>query len=152
MKITLKILTSLLVLTVIFSACKSNDPDPISIEDQQLAKLTASWKAASATLDGTAQTGYENFILTISGTAGATSFGYTASGRPSNSPWPASGNWVFGTNPESMIVRDPQGDKVDMTYSVSDTEFQITFVFSGVGYPSSRVSKVTGTWVFSFKK
>src|SRR4051812_20913790 len=119
MKISLKILASVLVLTALFSACKKDDPDPVSVEDQQLAKLAASWKASSATLDGTAQTGYDNFVLTISGTAGATSFGYTASGRPSNSPWPASGTWVFGANPESQIVRDTGADKLDMTYSVS---------------------------------
>ncbi|HEY5823688.1 MAG TPA: hypothetical protein VIT44_04955 [Cyclobacteriaceae bacterium] len=155
MKITLKILASVLVLTILFSACKPNDPDPISIEDQQLEKLTASWKLStptSATLDGTAQKGYDNFVLTISGTAGATSFGYTAAGRPSNSPWPPSGTWVFGANPESQIVRDTGADKLDMTYSVSGTELQVTFNFSGVGYPSSRVSNVKGQWVFTFKK
>lgn len=152
MKITLKILSFVLVLTVLFSACKKNDPTPPSIQDQQLGKLTASWKASSAKLEGTEQPGYENFVLTISGTAGATSFGYTAGGRPSNSPWPASGTWKFGDNPESQIVRDPGGDEVIMTYSVSDTELQVTFNFSGVGYPSSRVANVKGEWVFAFKK
>jgi hypothetical protein len=153
MKITPKILTFLLVLTVLFSACKSNDPDPISIEDQQLEKLVATWTASSAILDGTEQPGYKDiFKLTVTGTAGAANYGYTTGGRPSNSPWPSSGIWVFGTSPESQIVRDPTGDKVDMTYSVSGTELQLTFNFSGVGYPSSRVSNVKGTWVFTFKK
>lgn len=152
MKITLKILASLFLLTVLFSSCKKDDPDPISIQDQQLAKLTAAWKATSATLDGTPQAGYENFVLTISGTAGADSFSYTAAGRPSNSPWPSSGTWVFGTNPESQIVRDTGADQLDMTYSVTDTQLQLTFNFSGVGYPSSRVSNVKGTWIFTFGK
>jgi hypothetical protein len=154
MKITLKILSSVLVLTVLFSACKKDDPTPISIADEQLGKLTATWTASSAKLEGTEQPDYaDKFKLTISGTAGATSFGYSASGRPSNSPWPASGTWKFGDNPESQIVRDPGGDEVNMTYSVSDTELQVTFNFSGVGYPSSsRVANVKGTWVFTFKK
>jgi hypothetical protein len=154
MKITLKILAFVLALAFVSSSCKKNDPTPPSAEDQQLAKLTATWKASSVTFDasgtgtGVAQTGYDNFTLTISGTAGASSFGYTTTGRPSTSPWPASGTWTFGTDP-LIILRD---DNITMNDVVSDTQLQLTFDFKGVGYPSSRTANVAGTWVFNFTK
>lgn len=155
MKITLKILASFLVVasTFFLSSCGGDDPKEPTVEEKQLTKLSSTWKVSSATLDGTAQTGYQNFTLTLSGTAGATSFGYTTSGRPSNSPWPTSGNWIFGANPETQIVRDADktSDKLDMTYSVSDTQLQVTFNFSGTGYPA-RTANVKGTWIFTFTK
>jgi len=155
MKITLKILTSVLVLTILFSSCKKNDPTPPSIEDQQLEKLTAAWKVSSATLGGAPQSGYENFTLTLSGTAGANSYSYSTSAGSttlSNTPWPSNGNWNFGDDPENQIVRDKDTDKeLDMTYSVSDTKLQVNFNFSGVGFPA-RVSNVNGDWVFEFTK
>lgn len=129
--------------------CKP-DPDPgESIEDQQLAKLSKTWAFSSVQLDGVDQTGYDNFSLTISGTAGNSSFGYSVSGSPTPNPWPASGTWSFGATPETQIVRDPgTADELDLTYSVSATQLQITFNFSGSGYPGGRTSNVNGQWVF----
>ncbi len=154
MKITLKNLFPVMALASLFllSSCGGDDPATPSVPDQQLAKLSSQWKLSDVTLDGTSKkTDYAAFTLTISGTAGADSFGYTTAGRPSNSPWPPSGTWVFGTNPESQIVRDTGADKLDMTYSVSDSQLQLTFDFSGTGYPG-RVSAVKGKWVFTFTK
>ena len=135
---------------LIFNCCKKDDDPGQSIEDIQLGKLSKTWTADAVTLDATDQTGYDNFTLTISGTPGNTSFGYTAAGRPSTSPWPSSGTWSFGTSPETQIIRDPgTGDELALTYSVTDTQLQITFAFSGSGYPG-RVSNVNGQWVFTF--
>lgn len=133
-----------------FSGCKKDSGPGESTEDIQLGKLSKAWKASTVTLDGVDQTGYSNFVLTISGTPGNTTFTYSCAGRPSTSPWPSNGNWSFGSSPETQIIRDPNtGDELNLTYSVTDSQLQITFAFSGTGYPG-RVSNVNGQWVFTF--
>lgn len=136
-----------------YSGC-GPDPNPEPpIEEVQLGKLKATWKASDVKLDGVNKTtDYANFQLTIAGTPGESSFGYTSSGRPALSPWPSSGSWTFGTSPETQVVRDPASanDKLDITYSVSDTQLQLTFNFARDGY--ARTSNVKGQWVFTFTK
>jgi hypothetical protein len=153
----MKHIVKVILLGVIFGVflmsqgCKKDKGPGESIEDIQLGKLSKTWIFTSVELDGQAQTGYDNFALTISGTAGNTSFGYSVNGRPATSPWPASGAWSFGVVPETQIVRDPDStnDRLDLTYSVSDTQLQITFNFTGTGYPGGRTNNVNGQWVFT---
>lgn len=120
-----------------------------SIQASQLEKLSKTWKATSAKKDGVDQTGYANFTLTLSGTVGATSFGYATTGRPALSAWLSSGNWTFDTNLLIGMIRD-QGtsDELKMTYVVTETTLQITFTFTGSGY--GRVESVKGQWVMTF--
>jgi hypothetical protein len=156
MKIT-HVLSSLIVSALILtiSSCGPDPAPDAPIEEQQLAKLATTWKISEVKLDDVSKkSDYPNFQLVISGTPGASSFGYTASGRPASSPWPASGTWTFGANPETQIVRDSGADKIDITYAVSDdgSKLQLSFDFSGVGYQGSRVSNVKGKWVFNFTK
>jgi hypothetical protein len=141
------------VFFVSLSGCKKPEPTPPTPEEEQLEKLKQTWKIEKVTLDGAVKTtDYTAFTLLISGTAGASSFSYTASGRPATSPWPASGTWIFGADPLSDIIRDPTStaDKLDMKYSVTDTQLQISFNFAGTGY-NARTSIVKGAWVFTFK-
>lgn len=148
-----KIILVVLALGSLFviNGCKKDSGPGESVEDVQLGKLSKTWNATTVQLDGTDQAGYNNFSLTISGTPGNTSFGYTAAGRPQTSPWPSSGTWSFGATPETQIVRDPgTGDELAMTYSVTDTQLQITFAFTGTGYPGGKTSNVNGQWVFTF--
>lgn len=132
-----------------YSGCKSptHEPNP---KDTQITKLSFTWKLTKneAKLDGQAQPGYDNFQLTASGSAGQTSFGYTTTGRPSLSPWPASGTFTFGTDFATQLVRD---DGLPVTYSVSDTQLQITFNYTGAGI-AGRVNNVKGNWVYTFTK
>lgn len=65
-----------------YSGCKKNSGPGQTPQDAQLVRLSKTWKFSKVTLDGVDQTGYTNFQLTISGTAGQTTFGYTCSGRP----------------------------------------------------------------------
>jgi hypothetical protein len=140
-----------------YSGCDKPEPGP-SIEEEQLAKLSGTWTVVGAgtnvTLDAVSKkTDYATFELTLTGTPGATSFGYTTANRPTTlSPWPSSGTWEFGESPETMINRDPDkpNEVVAMTYSVSDTQLQIVFNFAGAGY--SRTKVVTGEWVFTMAK
>ena len=133
--------------------CGSDSKPAEPIADQQLTKLSKTWKLTSVTLDGNAVTtpSYSAFQLVISGTKGATSFGYTTAGRPSLSPWKASGTWAFVKDQEAtLITRDPDSsnDKLEMTYAVDESTLQITFGFQGAGY--TRVEQVKGNWVFKF--
>ncbi len=135
----------------LLEACKgSSDPAP-DPQTAQLKLLSKTWKASDVTRDGVAQPGYGSFGLTILGTAGATNFGYTTSGRPPKSPWLGSGTWNFGTPMESTIVRDKGGaNELTLTYTVSDTQLQLKFQFTGAGFDGSRVKNLDGQWTFNF--
>ena len=146
---TFKFILSFALIGVLFSysGCKS-DPAAVDPKDAQIAKLSKTWKLVKneAKLDGVTQPGYDNFTLTVSGSAGQTSFGYTTSGRPPLSPWLASGTFAFGADFTTQIVGDAG---LPVTYSVSDTKLQITFNYSGAGNPG-RVNNVKGNWVYTF--
>ena len=151
MKLAGKVLLSLVVFGVLLSytGCKKKKGDPEPITDQQIEKLSKPWKIDVVTLDGVVKTSdYTNFTLTLSGTKGTTSIGYTTTNRPSLSPWASSGSFTFdATTPETKLIRD---DTVPVTYSVSDTQLQTSFQYNGAGF--SRVSAVKGQWVFTFKQ
>jgi len=145
-KLLLVIAIGMMVLALI--DCKSGgDPAPDE-KEVQLGKLTANWKCSGAVRDGVAQTGYDNFQVTISGTPGAETFNYSTTGRPALSPWPATGTWSFGTNVSTDMLRD---SSLPVTYSATDSQLQLTFQFSQAGFPG-RTEVVTGQWVFSFSK
>ncbi len=151
MKLAGKVLLSLVVFGVLLSytGCKKKKGDPEPITDQQIEKLSKPWKIDVVTLDGVVKTSdYTNFTLTLSGTKGTTSIGYTTTNRPSLSPWASSGSFTFdATTPETKLIRD---DAVPVTYSVSDIQLQTSFQYNGAGF--SRVSAVKGQWVFTFKQ
>ncbi len=138
---------ALIGLLLCYSGCKKNTvvEDP---KDTQIKKLSQTWILVKneAKLDGVSQPGYDNFKLTISGSKGQTTFGYTTSGRPVLSPWLASGTFTFGTDFTTQIVGDAG---LPVTYSVTDTKLQITFNYSGAGNPG-RVNNVKGNWVYTF--
>lgn len=133
-----------------YSGCSKDNPATPSVKDQQLKALSQTWKCTSATLQGAAQTGYvPNFQLTISGTPGQDTFGYTTTGRPAgtkSSPWDAAGTFTFGTDPATQLTRS---DNLPVTYSVSATQLQMTFTYNGPGF-NGRVSNVVGVWVYTF--
>jgi hypothetical protein len=150
MKVAGKILVGLMVLGVLmtYTGCKKKKGDPEPITDQQIEKLSKPWKVTKATLDGTdvKTKDYPNFTITLTGTKGTTSIGYTTTGRPALSPWASSGSFTFdATTPETKLTRD---DTVPVTYSVSETALQISFQYNGKGF--SRVGQVGGQWVFEF--
>ncbi len=142
-----------------YSGCsKKSDPTP-SAQDQQLTKLSKTWKCKSVTLDNSppivpAGYNYTSMTLTVTGTAGNTTFGYTTAGRPTGtktSPWAASGTFTFGTVTDhtsfaTLVTRD---DGLPITYSVNDTQLQLTFNYTGAGF-DGRVNQVAGNWVYVF--
>ncbi len=159
MKVILKPIVSLLALVALlgYSSCGPGSGPGESVEDKQLAALSATWKVGTSgdvKLDGVSKkTDYSGFQLTITGVPGSSPFGYTTSGRPALSAWPSSGSWVFSTStPESAIIRD-QGitsKELPITYTVTATTLELTFNYTGAG--EARTDKVTGTWVFTLTK
>ena len=150
-----KLILLLLSVGVLFTLtnCGGDSKAAEPISDQQLTKLSKTWKLTSVTLNTNAVTtpSYTAFQLVITGTKGASSFGYQTSGRPSLSPWKASGTWAFVNGQEAtQITRDPDNtsDKLDMTYVVSESALEISFNFTGPGY--TRTDQVAGNWVFKF--
>ncbi|MEK6780308.1 MAG: hypothetical protein AABY93_01295 [Bacteroidota bacterium] len=145
------VLLALLAVLLTYSSCDNTKPPTPSDEEVQLGKLSKTWKATSTsvTKDGVVQTGYDNFTLTLSGTVGAASYGYTTSGRPALSPWLSSGSWTFDTDPLTSIIRDKgTADELKMTYTVTEATLQITYNFQGTGY-AGRVDNVKGQWVMT---
>ena len=133
-----------------YSGCSKSSTPALSVKDQQLKSLSRTWKCTSATLLGSNMAPlYDNFQLTISGTPGNDTFGYTTTGRPpglKSSPWPASGTFTFGTDPSTLVIRD---DNLPVTYAVSSTQLQMTFDYTGPGF-NGRVGAITGVWVYTF--
>jgi hypothetical protein len=144
---------ALLGVLLMYSGCGGGGDATPPPEDVQLGKLSKTWKTSAVTLDGTSQmASYQNFVLTISGTAGQTAngFNYSVTGRPSLSPWPANGTFKFGADVATQLVRD---DGLPITYAVTETPapgtLQITFNYGGNGI-AGRVNQVQGNWVMTF--
>jgi hypothetical protein len=159
MKFYLKPILTVLALAVLlgYSGCGSkNNPGP-SVEEVQLGKLTTVWKVGSTgdvTLGGVSKKAdYSDFTLTLTGSVGAATYNYVKAGGPSLTPWPTSGTWKFGTDPEKDIIINPDNDtkKVNATYTVTDNTLQIQFSYSGAG-EATRTNEVKGQWVFTLTK
>jgi hypothetical protein len=148
----LRILPLLLIAAsmLTYTGCKDKNKDPEPVADVQFDKLNHVWKINTATFDGSDKTAdYAGFQLTLSGTNGTPPFTYSTSARPSLSPWPASGNWDFGSSPETIMIRDKgTPDELSMTYAVTESTLSISFSFNGDGY--ARTSQVKGAWVYTF--
>jgi hypothetical protein len=154
---TSAILLLALAILLTYSSCDNGGNGGPTVEEVQLEKLSGTWTvtgtSTNVTLDAVSKkTDYATFELTLTGTPGATSFGYTTANRPALSPWPSTGTWAFGASPESMVVRDPDktADLLNMTYAVDGTQLQITFNFAGAGY--KRTKQVTGEWIFTMAR
>ncbi len=129
-----------------YSGCSKSSGPGQTPQDAQLVKLSKTWKITSVTLNNTPQT-YTGFQMVISSTAGQTTFAYSNTARPALSPWASSGTFTFGSDFATGLVRD---DSLPITYSVSDTQLQMTFNYTGNGFPGPRVGNVQGTWIFTF--
>jgi len=150
----LRVLSLLLISAVLltYRGCDGGGSTPEPIEDVQFTKLAKTWKVNTVTFTGTgaqdrtAEYKDINFQLVLNGTKGTPPFSYTTTGRPSLSPWKASGTWTFGSAVETQILRD---DAVPIEYIVTESTLRLTFQFNGDGY-AARTDQVQGSWVFTF--
>jgi hypothetical protein len=161
MKIALRLLSLLLLagFAVLNVACDGGDDPGKSQEEQQFDKLKKSWVLTSATLDGDDRTAdFSGVVLSVaSGNTfsqdGTYSYSFSGTMPAQRSPWPRSGQWEFGDDPLTQIVRDPgtPANELSMEYVVTDADLQITFTVPGSsdGW-STRTQAVSGEWVFNF--
>jgi hypothetical protein len=169
----MKLLTRLssLVAIAFFGLFLSNCKDDSSSTPKnkiELGKLSNEWTLVSAKLNGgselvgapTNEGGFNDVTLTISGTyssAADATYDYVMGGTlPDPSPWPApgmtNGEWSFTTG-TGLIVRDPGSiDELSMVYSfIENGQLKITFTVDEAGWPGSKTSAVSGSWVFIFE-
>lgn len=150
---TLSLLT-IASLTLFFANCGGDDGGGKSKEEKQLDKLKKNWNIVSVTLDNVDKLQlFTGFTLEFSGTydkdaqTGDYPYDFTVGGnRQDPSPWPASGSWEFGGDPETLIVRD---DGVGIVYSInSNGELTLQFTCTTCNYAGSRTAEVQGNWEF----
>lgn len=154
MKVLRAVLSLVILGSVIaLSGCGGGGGNSEPLPDKQFGLLSKDWKVQDASggsvllgaTDSTAH--WTNFVLSITGTKGnASSYGFSCTGRPPRSVWPAQGTWVFGTDPTTQILRS---DDAAITYTIdaAGKNLQLKFSFSGSGY--TRVSNLTGDWTFN---
>lgn len=145
--------------------CGSNSPAPSDPKDDQIKKLSKKWTATAVTYNSSPVTGYvsptdtaQSFHLTITGTAGQSQIPFSASNRPpgtNNTPWPATGNFEFGSDFATVLNRLDITGGLSISYSVGDKQLQMTFDYSCPNctpYSGSRVNSVSGIWTFTFTR
>lgn len=158
MKIAARLLVMVVLLggtVVLLSNCKGKDPAPASKEKTQLEKLVTTWNLTTVTLDGSPRTDFTDVVLTLNGNyvADGGSYTYTTTGTfPNPSPWEKIGEWKFGPNPETQIVRISDSQSMNYSLSSNNTVLTITFTYSGQGFTGGRVNEVEGNWSFEFTK
>lgn len=117
------ILSLLVVLTFSTLSCGGNDDTPaLTAEEQRLLDLGGTsgvtWVATSITFDGAPATGFDNFSLTLRGTA--TSKTYTSVGG--DPLFEASGTWGFnGTNINQLIFSGDDSNVFTLSNLVTTT-------------------------------
>ncbi len=117
------ILSLLVVLTFSTLSCGGKDDTPaLTAEEQRLLDLGGTsgvtWVATSITFDGAPATGFDNFSLTLRGTA--TSKTYTSVGG--DPLFAASGTWGFnGTNINQLIFSDDDSNVFTLSNLVTTT-------------------------------
>lgn len=138
------------------TSCGGDDPGA-SAEEKQLEKLVGTWNLQTASLGSTSWSDeFDNATLTLTGEyekGGLYDFSFNVPEWPANSPWPEGGNWKFkNTSGAGLSTITRIDDGVEMNYTLTANQLTITFPYAGDGFPSGRVSSVSGNWTFVFSK
>lgn len=143
-----------MILTIV--GCKKDDGGGLSVEEQQLAALTATWAATSVS-DGAPRDDYGDFKITFN-----KNMTYTTSGGPDLLPIPSGKTtataFEFGTDVKSDLILDSSqgGAQLHYKYQISGDGTQLTLTsattYTGEGFANARETSVTGDWIFVFTK
>lgn len=159
MKVLTRSLTLLTIasLALFFASCGGDGGEDTPVEKTQLGKLAGTWEIESATLEGGSPedktADYAGFTLTLAGTFDKNNenpfpYTYSTANRPDLSPWEANGNWGFGSNPKTQILREnSDGGSLGILYTLSSNgTLTLEYTFLGDGYPAAKAAEVEGTW------
>lgn len=138
-----KIISALIIVALGMSCGgKGGDPTPVA-PVTTLSKLAGDWKINTITRDGVDMSSfYAKFKLTFTKT------GYTATGRPTPTPFQSSGALTIDDANKIMGL-----DLLSINFNfVSDKEVTLSFQYSGKGYTGDRVSEVSGNWSVDLEK
>jgi hypothetical protein len=159
MKIKLnKLLTTVLILSVVFTlgACGGggDDEPDLTPEEQRLVDLAGTtgitYAATSITFEGSPATGFENFRLTLRGSATSKSY-TTVDGDP---VFGASGTWNFnGTNLNQIVIDNVTSNVYAISaFNATAGTFTITVNFVANGGVAAGTNSTNGTYVFNLAK
>ena len=136
----------ILLSLVVFASCGPDDAVEKTQAEEQLDKLKAhTWKATagSVTRDGDAETDFDTFTLSFTGTPKDETASGSYSTTNGGEVFP-SGTWSFdGTNINRLV----RGNSIKMDIqSVNDTNLKIQFSLNADGSANGR--GLSGSWVF----
>lgn len=146
-------------LVLFFANCGGDGGGGSAKEKTQLKKLSNTWEILSVDLDNVDRIqDFDNFTLTLSGTFDSDSpegpYSYAVSGsKPTPSPWPASGTWLFSTagNDQGLILRDAEtDDETPMSYRILSNGNLVLTISVPEGSEGWRTREVSGEWTFTF--
>jgi hypothetical protein len=136
----------LILLLSIVGACKDDD-ESLTPEQKRVKELSSTWRATSVMLNASPADGYNDFLLTLTGT-----LDYSVSGGPGSLPFPPSGNWELGADITNQIIIASGNENIAAEYTLDGENLIIQLNYTGNGFPNSRISGLTGSWAFNFTK
>ncbi|WP_339698506.1 hypothetical protein [uncultured Roseivirga sp.] len=131
-----------------------DDTPTLTAEEQRLLDLVGTtgvtYEATSITFNGAAATGFDNFTLTLRGTASSKTYS-TTDGDP---VFKATGSWAFnGTNINQIFIDGNSSNTfVVSAFNASAGTFTLTVNFVASGGVAAGTNSTNGTYVFNLVK
>jgi hypothetical protein len=137
----------MIVSLVVFTGCKKDEVTP-SVEEQQLQKLSGTWKPGSVQVDGTdISSDYTNFKITFFKDGSTTKFATT---YPGNAFKTSLDSWSFVAGSQgSKITRTSDNVQIAVQFDQANLVLAFTIAPTPTG---GRVSGLSGNFVFRLVK
>ncbi|WP_421976874.1 hypothetical protein [Roseivirga seohaensis] len=131
-----------------------DDTPTLTAEEQRLLDLVGTtgvtYEATSITFNDVAATGFDDFTLTLRGTASSKTYS-TTDGDP---VFKATGSWAFkGTSISEILIDSNSNNTFVITnFSASAGTFTLTVDFVASGGVAAGMNGTNGTYVFNLVK
>jgi hypothetical protein len=139
--------TLLFVLLVSITWGCNDDDNNLTPEQEQVRKLSGSWRATSVLLNDVTVDGYNDFLLTLTG-----KLAYSVSGGPDNLPFPPIGKWKLGADINNQLIIAEGSENIAAVYTLDGENLIIDLNYTGNGFPNARAQGLEGAWTFNFTK
>ena len=148
MKVLNKILSAILISTVLFiGSCKEDPPSPAEQVQTKLTEITGIYTVNSVTLDGNdVSSDYPGMSITL-----GTTKTYETSPGDYEPVWLSSGKFIFKdeTSDPPVLTSFIRDDDVEVAYQLSGSSMSFSF---NVPNPFGRGAGIDGTYVFQCTK